>query len=116
MFEATALLCFFLAFASVYAAREQRFPVQHFSSVRFHPSGALLFGLRVFAAALALFGVHLWAQTDGVTAALLVGLSATCAFAALLVLLTPLLPRVMWLAVATSLVAVALLTSTRLYG
>ena len=116
MFETSALFSFFLAFALLYGARESRFPVRHFSSVKFRPSRAVILGLRVLSATIALLGVYLWAVRGGVTAALLVGLSGLCVSASFFVLMAPLWPRALWLAVAASFVALAVLSSTSVYG
>lgn len=116
MSEATALLSFLLAAAVLYGAHESRFPSRHFSSMNRRPSRGHLFALRVLSAAIALLGVYLWARTGDVTAALLVGLTSLCVSASVFVLLTPLWPRVVWLATAASLVAVPVLFSTGMYG
>ncbi|SRR5690606_444503 len=103
MLEVASLLALYLAFALVHAAHPRRFPAR-----RWHPTRAWLGAMRAFAAASAISGVVLWAQVQGVVAALLVALAALCVIGALFVLLAPLSPRTLWsLALACPLLIVS---------
>jgi hypothetical protein len=102
MLEAASVLSAYLAFALLHGADPRRLP-----RPPHRPPPA--WAMRVAALAAYAAAITLWARADGLGSALLVGVATSTLCASVFVLMSPVVPRIVWGLAATCPVVVAVL-------